>query len=733
MSFRSSARQFGLGLACALAASPAVAANWAQNGAALARADGAANDTFGISLGFSGDTLIAGAAVKTVGQNSAQGAAYIYVRTGSTFTQQAALASTDGAPGDGFGFATAIAADTAVVGAYAKKIGTQSEQGAIYAFVRANAKWTQQGATLSASDGKATDHFGSAVAISGDTVVVGAPTKTIGGNSGQGAAYVFFRSGSAWTQQAELTASDGAAGDRFGSSVAISGDTLVVGASYKKRGQNVKQGVAYVFVRSGTKWTQQGAVLAASDGTANDQFGDAIAIDTNTIAVGAFNKNVGVNAVQGTVYVFVRSGTTWARQGSALRPADAIANNAFGASLALFGNTLVVGSPANSPSGSLENQGAGYVFLRSGTTWAQTGAALVPTDAVTQDQVGYAVAGAGDVVALGAPTKSVGGRDSQGATYVFVRPCASVSDCTASATCTNDLCALKQGQGQICQATSDCAAGACVDGVCCESACSGQCQACAEKGSEGKCVVVSGAPRSSRAACAGVGTACAGSCDGVAANKCSYPSASVSCGQSCTNGSETLRRCDGAGTCASKLESCGAYVCAANACKTSCADDADCVAGEHCVASSCQVLSGGGGSAGSSGTGGASSGGTSNGGASNGGRDTDSGGAGSAAGTNDSGSAGTTELGGAAGNPSEDAGSPATNSGGAYGEAGNASEQAGGEAGAHSDIKIDGGGCGCRVGTPEPIAPRSLAALLPFALALLRRTRRNVSRATRAG
>ncbi len=704
---------------------------WTQAGTALARSDGAAGDLFGISLGFSADTLIAGAAVETVSGHAGQGAAYVYVRTGSTFAQQALLTSADGAAGDNFGVATAIATDTAVVGAYTKKIGTQTEQGAAYVFVRSVAKWTAQGATLSASDGKASDHFGTAVAISADTIVLGAPSKTVGTNSGQGAAYVFVRSAGAWTQQAELVASDGAASDRFGTAVGVSGDTAVIGASYKKRGQNAKQGVAYVFTRSGTKWTQS-AVLAASDGTANDQFGDAVAIDTDTVAVGAYNKNVGVNSVQGVAYVFLRSGTTWARQGGVLRPADAIANNGFGAAVSLFGNTLVVGSPAKSPSASLSNQGAGYVFLRSGTTWAQQGNALLPSDAATQDQVGYAVAGAGDFVALGAPTKVVNGHEAQGATYVFARPCTTVSDCTASATCTNGVCSPKQAQGQSCTTTTDCAAGTCVDGVCCESACSGQCQACAEKGSEGKCLTISGTPRASRAACTGVGSACAGSCDGVTANQCSYPSASVSCGQSCANGNQTKGSCNGAGTCSNQTASCGAYVCGASACKTSCASDADCSGGTHCVASACQIVIGGGGgtSSGGSHSGGAANGGTANGGTANGGvsagGDTSSGGA--SAGTSTIPAGGVTESGAAGMSTDGDAGQPSTASGGVRGEAGHADAEAGadsGEAGARAtSTNTDGGGCGCRVGPRAPLSPSALALLLPLALAALRRQRR---------
>src|SRR5207247_2438966 len=171
---------------------------------------------------------------------------------------------------------------------------------------------TQQ-AQLTASDGAASDEFGWSVAISGDTVVVGAFLDDVVANGDQGSAYVFSRSGTTWTQQAKLTASDGAASDEFGCSVAISGDTVVVGAYLDNVGANTDQGSAYVFVRSGTIWTQQ-QKLTASDGAASDGFGYSLAISGDVVVVGAFGDDVGANADQGSAYVFVRNVTTWTQQ-----------------------------------------------------------------------------------------------------------------------------------------------------------------------------------------------------------------------------------------------------------------------------------------------------------------------------------------------------------------------------------------------------------------------------------
>jgi hypothetical protein len=144
-----------------------------------------------------------------------------------------------------------------------------------------------QQAELPVPPGLATgDNFGTAVALDGDTALVGAPSHTVGSHTEQGAAYVFTLSGTTWTWRATLTASDGAAIDDFGAAVALSGDTALVGAPFHKVGSNTYQGAAYVFTRSGTSWSQQGGDLTASDGAAGDQFGDSVALSGDTALVG---------------------------------------------------------------------------------------------------------------------------------------------------------------------------------------------------------------------------------------------------------------------------------------------------------------------------------------------------------------------------------------------------------------------------------------------------------------
>ena len=236
-----------------------------------------------------------------VGANTVQGAAYTFVQSGTPWTEQAKLLAADGAATDNFSWAVAIEGDTAVIGAPGS-----DPYGSVYVFVRTGSTWTQQGPRLVPGDGLTAGDFGKAIALSGDTLVVGAPGTSIGTRGAAGSVYVFVRSGTTWTQQGErLVGADiSSGGEYFGWAVAASGNTLLVG-SQGARSPNVRQGAAYVFTRSGTTWTQQGARLVASDGATEDRFGWSVALAGDTAAVGAPQSG------EGSTYVFTRSGTAW--------------------------------------------------------------------------------------------------------------------------------------------------------------------------------------------------------------------------------------------------------------------------------------------------------------------------------------------------------------------------------------------------------------------------------------
>src|SRR6266540_2518832 len=304
---------------------------WSQQ-AKLTASDAAAGDIFGFSVAVTGDTDVVGAS----GDNMLAGSAYVFVRSGTSWSQQAKLTASDAAASDTFGLSVAVSGDTAVVGAISDDTDAGPDAGSAYVFVRSGTGWSQQ-AKLTASDAASGDRFGDAVGISGNTVVVGASDAA----SDAGSAYVFVRSGTSWSQQAMLTASDAAASDLFGRSVAVSGDTAVVGAISDDTDAGPDAGSAYVFVRSGTGWSQQ-AKLTASDAASGDRFGDAVGISGDTAVVGAQFGDT----IAGSAYVFVRSGTSWSQQAK-LTASDAAAFDFFGAAVAISGDTVVVGALAD--------------------------------------------------------------------------------------------------------------------------------------------------------------------------------------------------------------------------------------------------------------------------------------------------------------------------------------------------------------------------------------------------
>ena len=392
---------------------------WSGSGwtyeATLVAADGATVDYFGSSVAISGDTAIVGAYLDDVGANTYQGSAYIFVRTGNTWTQQAKLTAADGAASDVFGGSVAISGNTAIVGAFADDVGINTDQGSAYIFVRTGTTWTQQ-AKLTATDGAASDNFGTYVGISGDTAIVGAAYVDVGSNLDQGSAYIFVRTGTTWTQQTKLTAPDGATADYFGWSVAISGDTAVVGAIFDSVDTNTNQGSVWVFSRVGSRWIGPDLRLIASDGAAEDRFGSSVAISGNTAIFGAYGDDVGANADQGSAYIFIRSGANWIQQAK-LTASDGAAGDHFGLSVALSGDTAIVGAFHGT---TYLDDGSAYIFTRSGSTWTQQ-AKLSATDGVFYHGFGASVALAGDTAIVGANWDVIGVNAQQGSAYIFTR------------------------------------------------------------------------------------------------------------------------------------------------------------------------------------------------------------------------------------------------------------------------------------------------------------------------
>jgi hypothetical protein len=683
--------------------------------AKLVASDVAGTDGLGNAIALSGDTAIVGSPSADPAGKMSAGASYVFVRSGTTWAQQTKLLASDGLTGDNFGRAVSIDGDTAVVGASSADPSGKASAGAAYVFVRSGTTWTEQ-AKLLADDGAADDTFGDSVSIHGDTLIVGASRADVGGIVNVGAAYVFVRSGTTWTQQAKLVASDRLAGDALGSSASLKLDTAVLGAPEADPSGRSSAGAAYVFVRSGTTWTQQ-AKLLASDGTAVDKFGIAISLSGETALIGASQADPG--PATGAAYVFVRSGTTWAQQAK-LVASDGLSSDYFGVAVSLSGDLAVIGAEYASLVGRSQ-AGTAYVYARGGTSWTQE-AKLIAFDGAKDDGFGRSVALDTGTAVIGAPRAAISGKLYAGAAYAyrvsstkgtgsacasaiectsgfcvdgfccdractgpcegcaaamkasgtdgacgpikvdtdpksacptstitcgadglcdgtgscrsFAKPgtacgattcaagsmtgklckgdaaecvekvtvcapyacdvtacktsCVGDSDCAAEAYCLAGACTPKSAGGAACTAGRECANGFCVDGVCCNSACGGQCEACDEPTSRGTCTPVKIAPKGGRMACAGAGTACAGTCDGVNGGSCSYP-AGTQCNAACGDAELTLSRCDASGACKpSAPQGCDGYACEdASRCKTSCSAKSDCAPKFTCKDSKC--------------------------------------------------------------------------------------------------------------------------------------------------
>ncbi len=292
---------------------------------------------------------------------------------------------------------------------------------------------------LTASDGAQSDTFGTSVAVDGDTIAVGAPADDFQ----RGAVYVYQRVDDSWTQTAKLTASDGDAGDRLGQSVAIDGDTIVAGAVHVSVGENEYQGSIYTFARTGAAARTETAKLTASDGATQDFLGFSVAIDGDTIVAGTTWGDVGGNLNQGSAYTFARTGAAARTETAKLTSSDGAASDSFGARVAIDGDTIVA-SAVNDQVGANSGQGSVYTFARTGAAARTETAKLTASDGKQGDQL-YPVAIAGDTIVAGAISDDVGENSDQGSVYTFASTGAPARNETAKLTASDGAANSKLG------------------------------------------------------------------------------------------------------------------------------------------------------------------------------------------------------------------------------------------------------------------------------------------------
>lgn len=352
-----------------------------------------AGDNFGHAVAISGDTAL----VSAHQDDGAAGAVYVFVETGGVWALQQKLVADDAGANDNFGNFVAIDGDTAIVGAP----GHDGAKGAAYVFVRAGSTWSLE-QKLEAPGGDAGDRFGTSVAVSGETAVVGSPGDDEVA-AGAGAAYAFVRSAGIWLLEQKLVVPGAAANDGIANDVAVDGDTAIVSALHDDEA-GLESGAAYAFVRTSGVWTIQ-AKLTAADSMAGELIGSAVSLSGDTAVLGAHYGFAG-GVVTGAAYVFVRSAGIWSEE-QKLTAFDGTAHDDFGWAVGVVGDVAIGGGDADD-----ETSGSAHVFLRQDGAWYHQQELTVRAP---PGNFGYSVAASPTAVVVGAPTGDTGA----GAAYIF--------------------------------------------------------------------------------------------------------------------------------------------------------------------------------------------------------------------------------------------------------------------------------------------------------------------------
>lgn len=505
--------------------------------------DPASSDFFGASVSASADTVIAGAPGDD-DEWEDEGSAYVFVRSGGTWTDHQKLTGSNTSLNHRFGGAVSLAGDTAVVAA--ETDGNLGNLGSAYVFERTGGQWAEQ-AQLTSSDGPwSGDWFGRSVSISGDTVFVGAPQ-----NDGVGAAYVYERSGGLWSETQKVTALAPMA-NWFGYSLSVSGERAIVGAPNPSG-----IGSVYLFERIAGIWVEQ-QQLTGFDTVADDWFGARVFLSGDTAIVGAFNDD-DAGQRSGSAYIFAYDGTTWVQQ-QKLTASDAAAGDRFGSSVSISGTRAIVGAVEDDDAG--DGSGSAYIFERDGGLWVEKAKVFAP-DGSPNGRFGDSVAMFADMAVVGASWGSHNGWARPGAAYVFG----------------------VAGAGDACTQDTGCASGFCVDGACCDAACGGDdaadCQACTSVSTgqpDGTCApIVAGTECRAAAGACDLAEVCDGS--GVTCPADGVALAGVTCREA-TGTCDVEEQCDGASV------DCPADGAAPDG--SACEDGDSCTAADTCTAGVCE-------------------------------------------------------------------------------------------------------------------------------------------------
>lgn len=332
--------------------------SWSLQGQ-LVSPDGDNGDFFGDAVAVDGDRIVVGAPDRL----SASGAAHVFLRTGANWTLEATLRASDPTGNARFGDAVAIDRDTIAIGA----IGFSQSRGAVYVFVRSGSNWTQQ-QRLTLGNGNANDRLGLSVALDGDALVAGAPGRD-GLASDQGAAYVWRRSAGSWSLESTLTRASPAIGDRLGSAVDVAGDVAVAGAPFAEGSGRVDAGVVLTWLRTPGGWQAQ-SELESLDTSEGAQFGAALVLDGPRMLIGAPSDDAQGDNLRGSAELYLLDGGPWVRRQRVIVE-DGGPEDQFGSALALGGNIAGVTAPGTPTNGeTLAGAAYAYVSIATGVSFA---------------------------------------------------------------------------------------------------------------------------------------------------------------------------------------------------------------------------------------------------------------------------------------------------------------------------------------------------------------------------
>jgi len=371
--------------------------------------DTVVGDWFGSAVAISGDYAVIGAIYADVGGNNDQGAAYVFKRDGDIWTQQAKITADDGLANDQFGNAVSIWNDTTndttyiVVGAHLDDIGAYSDQGSAYVFKRSGTIWSQSDKFI--ASGQSSSLFGESVSLYGTDIAIGRSAEDVGGNNDQGAVYIYRRSGDSWGLRTKITASDGATSDTFGSSVSIypygTRCYVLIGAPNCDIGANNDQGAAYFYTRDNS-WGQENKV-EASDGEAGDLFGSAVSMWKFHAIIGSKNDDTAGEVNQGAAYLFLAPAYNIVGELGKYSYAYGKTDDLYGNAVAISEDTCIIGAYKDDIV-SNSNQGSSFIYSIFNHS-LELESMFTSSDGAANDQFGNSLAIDGNYAIVGAANK----------------------------------------------------------------------------------------------------------------------------------------------------------------------------------------------------------------------------------------------------------------------------------------------------------------------------------------